>query len=160
MRSVRSALVCAGVALALAPVAGAQHYSEWSAPVPLTTLNTPANEGSATVSKDGLTLYFASNRTGQQDLYVSHWDEATENWRAPVNLGEPVNTTLSEFAPNLSRDGHWLFFHSNRTGSLPGLDIWVSYRQDAHDDFAWQTPVKLVGDVRPSSLRCGLAGWG
>jgi hypothetical protein len=147
MGSVRLFLMCAAVAIELAPVSVAQHYSEWSTPVPLTSLNTSFNEGSATVSKDGRTLYFASNRTGQQDLYVSQWDDAAEDWGSPVNLGEPVNTLLSEFAPNLSRDQHWLFFHSNRVGSLPGLDIWAAYREDVHDDFAWQTPVKLVGDV-------------
>src|SRR5262245_45741723 len=124
MRSVCLFLTCAAVAIALAPVPVAQHYSEWSAPVPLTSVNSSSNDGSAIVSKDGPTLYFASNRTGQQDLYVSHWDDANEDWGPPVNLGEPINTLRSEFAPNLSRDEHWLFYHSNRVGSLtPGVDI-------------------------------------
>ena len=44
----------------------------------------------------------------------------------------------------MSRDGHWLFVHSNRPGSfVPGSDIWVSCREHVHDDFAWEPPVNL-----------------
>jgi hypothetical protein len=153
MKPVRSAVVCVVVGVVLTPFPAAQHYSAWSDPVPLTSLNSSFNDGSATVSKDGRTLYFASNRTGQQDLYVSQWDDAIEDWGSPVTLGEPINTQLSEFAPNLSRDGHWLFYHSNRTGSFtPGVDIWASYREHVHDDFAWQTPVNLGADFNAPGL--------
>ena len=70
-----------------------------------------------------------------------------------VNLGAIVNTTATEFSPNLSRDGHWLFFHSNRPGSFtPGLDIWASYREHIHDDFDWQTPVNLGPGVNAPGL--------
>jgi hypothetical protein len=64
-----------------------------------------------------------------------------------------VNTSATEFSPTLSRDGHWLFFHSNRPGSfVPGLDIWVSYREHVHDDFAWETPVNLGPGVNAPGL--------
>ena len=46
---------------------------------------------------------------------TSGWHIAPEldaRWDEPVNLGPPINTSLSEFAPALSRDGHWLFFGS------------------------------------------------
>ena len=101
-------------------------------------------------------LYFASNRPGQlggNDLYVSQWDDATGWWGPGVNLGPIVNTAATEFSPNLSRDGHWLFFHSNRPGSFtPGLDIWASYREHTHDDFGWQTPVNLGSGVNAPGL--------
>ena len=84
---------------------------------------------------------------------MSRWDDVTSWWGPPVNLGSVVNTSLTEFNPNLSRDGHWLFFHSNRPGSIvPGLDIWVSYREYVHDDFAWQTPVNLGAGVNAPGL--------
>jgi hypothetical protein len=59
-----------------------------------------------------------------------------------------VNSIDIESRPSLSRDGHWLFFSSNRPGgNAPGLDIWASYRQHVHDDFAWETPAPLLGGV-------------
>ena len=135
----------------------APKFSEWSEPVNLGPIvNSPAADGSPTLSKDGRSLYFASRRIGElggNDLYVSRWDETTESWGVPVNLGETVNTPFTEFRPNLSRDSHWLFFHSNRPGTVaPGLDIWVSYRKNVHDDFAWETPVRLGAGVNAPGL--------
>jgi hypothetical protein len=49
-----------------------------------------------------------------------------------------VNTAGIEASPALSRDGHWLFFHSNRSGNM---DIWVSYRRHPHDDLGWEPAV-------------------
>lgn len=86
-------------------------------------------------------MYFNSNRpggSGGNDLWVSHWDDVSDSWGSPVNLGSVVNTSFIEASPALSRDEHWLFFHSNRGGNM---DIWVSYRQHVHDDFGWETPV-------------------
>src|SRR5688572_14691507 len=75
----------------------APEYSNWSEPVNLgPAVNTPFNEGAPTVSKDGRSLYFASNRPGQfagNDLYVSQWDDATGWWGPAVNLGSVVNTS-------------------------------------------------------------------
>ena len=52
-----------------------------------------------------------------------------------------------ELAPAFSRDGHWLFFHTDRPGGFGGVDIWVSYRAHTHDDFGWQPPVNLGSGV-------------
>ena len=155
----RVAVAALGLLMLLAsyPTA-APKFSDWSEPVNLgPVVNSSFSEGSPTVSKDGRSLYFASNREGQfggNDIYVSQWDDITGWWGTPVNLGPVVNTTFTEFSPDLSRDGHWLFFHSNRQpGSFtPGLDIWVSYREHVHDDFAWQTPVNLGSGVNAPGL--------
>ena len=138
----------------------APEFSEWSAPVNLGPIvNSAAADGSPALSKDGRSLYFASRRPGElggNDLYVSQWDDAAEAWGVPQNLnalGAIVNTTATEFSPNLSRDGHWLFFHSNRSGTVPpGSDIWVSYRSNVHDDFAWETPTRVESGVNAPGL--------
>lgn len=135
----------------------APQFTDWSEPINLgPAVNSTFNDGAPAVSKDGRSLYFASNRAGQfggNDLYVSQWDDATGWWGPAVNLGPLVNTTATEFSPTLSRDGHWLFFHSNRPGSfVPGLDIWVSYREHVHDDFAWQAPMNLGSGVNAPGL--------
>lgn len=160
-RSIRiaSIAVVLWALLASYPTA-APEFSDWSEPFNLGPgVNTPFSENAPTVSKDRRNLYFASNRPGQlggNDLYVSQWDDATGSWGPGVNLGPIVNTTATEFSPNLSRDGHWLFFHSNRPGSFtPGLDIWVSYRKHTHDDFGWQTPMNLGAGVNAPGLDTG-----
>jgi hypothetical protein len=60
-----------------------------------------------------------------------------------VNLGLPINSDFTEGAPAFSRDGHWLFFNSNRPGGVGGTDMWVSWRPHSHDDFGWEAPVNL-----------------
>jgi WD40 repeat protein len=133
-------------------------FSDWSEPINLgPEVNTTFNEAAPAVSKDGRSLYFASNRSDQlggNDIYVSQWDDVNDWWGPAVNLGPVVNTTATEFSPNLSRDGHWLFFHSNRQpgGFTPGVDIWASYREHIHDDFSWQTPVNLGSGVNAPGL--------
>ncbi len=115
-----------------------QRFSDWSVPVNLgPVVNSPAGDATPAISKDGLSLYFNSNRpggAGAGDLLVSQWDSLTDSWGSAVNLGTTVNTAGIEASPALSRDGHLLFFHSNRGGNM---DIWVSYRTHTHDDFAW-----------------------
>jgi hypothetical protein len=151
--------VCLLVVLAVS-VTAQPEFSDWSAPRSLgPVVNSSANDGSPALSKDGKSLYFASDRPGQfggNDIWVSQWSDETQWWGPPSNLGPVINTTATEFSPNLSRDGHWLFFHSNRPGSfVPGLDIWASYRDHVHDDFGWQPPVNLGAGVNGPGLDTG-----
>jgi hypothetical protein len=148
------------VLLAAYPAGRSPHFSDWSEPVNLGPIvNSEFGEGGPALSKDGRSLYFASNRPGQlggNDIYVSQWDELTGSWGFPMNLGPIVNTTATEFSPTLSRDGHWLFLQSNRPGSfVPGLDIWVSYREQVHDNFGWQPPFNLGAGVNAPGLDTG-----
>ena len=47
------------------------HYSDWSAPVNLgPVINTTANESGPTLSKNGLSLYFSSNRAGSPPAWA------------------------------------------------------------------------------------------
>lgn len=122
-------------------------YSEWSEPVNLgQVINTAYNDQHPAISKQGLSLYITSNRPGgygADDLWVSQRTSVDDPWGPPQNLGPVINTGAVEFSPAFSRDGHWLFFHSDRPGGFGGIDIWASYRQDIHDDFAWGPPVNL-----------------
>ena len=134
------------------PIA-APKFSEWSTPLNLGPIvNSPANDATPALSKSGSSLYFASNRSGNgsvgaNDIWVSQWDAGLETWGVPVNLGSVINTIGIEASPALSRDEHWLFFHSNRSGNM---DIWVSYREHTHNDLGWQPPVKLGAGVNSS----------
>jgi len=59
--------------------------------------------------------------------------------------------------PNFSRDGHWMFFNSNRTGGVGGNDIWMSFRANPNDDFAWQAPTNLGTPINSASFDAGPA---
>ena len=122
--------------------AHAQRYSDWSAPVNLgPAVNTTFNDQQPAISKDGRSLYFTSTRPGGSgafDLYVSQRASVDDPWGSPVNLGPTVNTMFDEGNPAFSRDGHLMFFQSNRPSGLGLIDIWVSYRLNKHDDFGWQ----------------------
>jgi len=131
------------------PSAHAQKYSDWSTPVNLgPVVNSASQDQQPAISKDGLSLYFTSNRPGGFggfDMYVSQRASVDDAWGSPVNLGSNVNTSLNEGNPAFSRDGHAMFFQSDRPGGLGARDIWVSQREHTHDDFDWQPAVDLAG---------------
>src|SRR5436190_14317335 len=119
-------------------------YSDWSAPVNLgPVVNSGSNEQHPAISKDGLSLYFASDRPGAGgmgglDIYVSHRESLDAPWGAPVNLGPNINSAGNDLAPTFSPDGHLLYFHSNGRGGCGGADLFVSRRHDKRDDFGWE----------------------
>ena len=128
-----------------------QKYSDWSEPINLgPNVNSTSTDRGPAISKDGLSLYFASNRLdgtgfGGEDIYVSRRETRDGEWGQAVNLGPVINTTANEQVPAFSRDGHLMFFASNRPGgAFPGINIWVSRRENTHDDFAWQ-PAEDLG---------------
>lgn len=129
------------------PLTARPGHSEWGEPVSLgPVINSPNNDLAPAISKDGLSLYFQSNRPGGlggPDLWVSQRSDRDAEWEPPVNLGLAINSSFTEGAPAFSRDGHWLFFNSDRPGGAGGTDMWLSWRAHTHDDFGWETPVNL-----------------
>ncbi len=134
--------------------------SEWSEPVNLgPVVNSSSNEQNATLARDGLSLYFSSNRpggSGPLDIWVSQRactdpEDAACAWEAPVILGPVINGSGADFAPNLSIDGHLLFFSSVRPDGFGGPDIYLSHRADPTDDFGWEPAVNLGPDVNTAT---------
>lgn len=106
-------------------------------------INTPMfNEGAEAISPDGQTLFFTicgkPDGIGSCDIYFSRLDG--DQWSAPQNLGEPVNSRAWESQPSLSPDGKTLYFASNREGTLGGIDLWVS---TLGEDGLWSEPQNL-----------------
>ncbi len=102
----------------------------WGEPVNLgPTVNSSADDGYAgqSISADGLSLYFTSNRPGGLgglDVWVTRRATVSEPWAPPVNLGLPINSFAHDIAPNFSADGSTLYFSSRRPGGFGGHDIW------------------------------------
>lgn len=123
--------------------------ADWSEPVNLGPMvNSPSVEEAPVLSNDGLTLYFMSQRpggAGPSDLWAAHRACSDCPWEPPVNL-VAVNGPQREGGPALSRDGHLLFFQSNRSGSQL-LDIYLASRADPNDDLGWGPAVRLGPDV-------------
>lgn len=151
--------ILALTALTSLSFAAGPRYSDWSAPVNLgPVINTGYNDQHPALSKNGLSLYFTSNRPGgygADDLWVSQRASVHSPWGQPQNLGPVINTSAVEFSPAFSRDGHWLFLHSDRPGGFGGADIWASYRRHSHDDFAWGAPVNLGPGVNSAYDEAG-----
>ncbi len=91
---------------------------------------------SASISADGLELYFHSLRGGGygvSDLYVTRRATRTSPWGPPTNLGPNVNGSSDEACPSVSSDGLELYFISNRPGGYGGFDLYVSKRATTND---------------------------
>jgi Tol biopolymer transport system component len=105
-------------------------------------LNTPFNDFRPTIRRDGLELFFDSNRpippditgTGLRDLWVSTRQTVMGTWSAPVHLGNVVNGPSNDALPALSSDGRTLVFGSDRPGTLGGTDLYVTTRERPDDE--------------------------
>ena len=117
----------------------------WIEPVNLgPAVNTPSTDSHPSISLDGLTLFFASNRpggSGGEDLWVTTRSTTNEPWSEPINLGPTVNSSSRELGPCISADGLELFFHSNRSGGQGDHDTWVTTRATTSDP--WAEPMNL-----------------
>ena len=82
--------------------------------------------GSPSLSKDGKTLYFASNMPGGKGG-VDIWKVTVNagNYGKPENLGDQVNTPADENFPFVTEDGKTLYFSSKGKPGLGGYDIFA-----------------------------------
>lgn len=96
------------------------------------SINSPFNEGSSCLSRDGRILIFtrcdSDDGMGSCDLYSAVY--RGDDWSDVQNLGPAVNSNAWDSHPNLSPDGTMLFFTSNREGGFGKSDLYVSYLQD------------------------------
>jgi hypothetical protein len=94
----------------------------WGPATPVAQLNGPADDFEAGLSRNGLELYFVSNRVfpalGPHSILRSTRATLTSPWSAPVPLGAPVNgANDNNHDPRLTSDGLTMFFASNGNGA-------------------------------------------
>ena len=94
------------------------------------------------ISADGKTLYFASNRPGGKggiDIYMTQ-KMVNGDWGSPINLGDSINTQYDEKSPFIHSDSQTLYFSSNGHPGLGSYDIFYS-RGDGKG--GWKGPVNI-----------------
>lgn len=110
-------------------------------------INTPLNEGMASISGDGKTLvYTHCGKKGNCDLYIAHY--VGDAWTGPFNMGEVVNTGGWDSEPTLSADGRRIYFASDRKGGYGGFDLYVT-KKSQHG--TWSQPENLGPAVNTSA---------
>lgn len=124
---------------------------KWSSP---RNLGAPVNstywESFPSLSIDGYTLYFASNRRGGYggtDIWYCTLEEG--RWSEPHNMGPTVNTPGNETAPYIHFDNNTLYFASDGRMGMGGSDLYVVRRTS---DSTWGEaqnlgyPINTSGD--------------
>lgn len=110
--------------------------AEWTLPVNLgPEVNSAAWESQPSLSSDGRTLFFVSDRRGgigNKDIYVSYKLE-NGKWTKAENLGTNINTPYDEISPFIHVNGRTLFIASSGKPGFGGFDI---YRSD-YENGAW-----------------------
>jgi hypothetical protein len=117
-------------------------------------VSSPYNDQHPSISRDGLEMYFMSDRPGSTpnpdsgasgtpgepslDIWVSTRASTSDPWGTPQNLdvfnqalgGPAINSPFHDGGPSISFDGRTLYFYSAlRQGNLsPFFDIWMTTR--------------------------------
>jgi hypothetical protein len=105
-------------------------------------INTKYWESHASLSKDGKTLFFTSNREGGYgglDIYRSERNRGGD-WGPAINLGPVINSKYNDDTPFVTDDGNILYFSSMGHYNMGGYDIFYSTRLN---NGQWSEPVNL-----------------
>lgn len=109
------------------------------------------------LSADGKHLYFSSvglHGVGGYDLYVSDWDEDSQDWSAPENLGFPYSSPADDFLFYNTPDGRYTIFASNRDCSEDSVYVYVLAFDNMPIRKAVDDPDELlrIASLAPQSL--------
>lgn len=117
---------------------------EWTVPVRMSEkINSDYSiEPSASMSLDGRTFYFSSNREGGFGGFDIYRVILLPNgdWSLAKNLGKSINTKYDDDAPFIHPDGKTLYFSSKGHASMGGFDVFKSSLQE---DETWSVPENM-----------------
>lgn len=106
-------------------------------------INTERMEAAGSVTGDGNTIVFSSDRAGGQgefDIYITK-RLPTGAWGEPFNLGPNVNTEFIEDFPMISDDGKVLYFCSQGHITMGGFDVFKSTYDEEKNE--WSKAVNI-----------------
>ncbi len=120
---------------------------EWTRPRNLGPgVNSAEWESQPSLSADGRTLYFISDRrggVGRRDIWVSYLNDKGE-WTRAKNVGKPVNTIYDEISPFIHVNNRVLYFASNGLVGFGGYDIFFSERDTSG---TWMNPENMGSPI-------------
>lgn len=99
-------------------------------------INTPYDEDGVFIHPDGKTIYFSSKghkSIGGFDVFSSEYDEESQSWSTPVNLGYPVNSTDDDVFFVTSADGKRGYYSSFKEIGKGKQDIYMISMTDAEE---------------------------
>jgi outer membrane protein OmpA-like peptidoglycan-associated protein len=105
--------------------ASVNERQEWVNIIPMPFNDVAYSVGHPALSKDEKTLYFISDMPGsmgQTDIFKVQINES--GFGNPENLGPKINSSSKEFSPFV--DGGVLYFSSDRSGGMGGLDVYAT----------------------------------
>lgn len=118
----------------------------WTSPKNLgRNVNTHEWESQPSLSADGRTLYFVSDREsgiGRRDIWVSTRDE-NNIWTKATNAGKEINSPFDEISPFIHANDQSLYFASNGLPGFGGYDIFYAEKGTTT---GWGTP-KNMGSI-------------
>jgi len=119
---------------------------QWTTPVNMgAQINSAGWESQPSLSADGRTIYFVSDRRGgigNRDLYFSYQLDDGK-WTKAENLGTTINTPYDEISPFIHSNGKTLYFTSNGRPGFGGYDIFKTEREEGK----WTEPVNFGSPV-------------
>lgn len=113
----------------------------WSEPQGWDVFNSKSHEGVLAISADENVVILFGNYPGSfgnGDLFYSI--KVNGAWSYPCNLGGTINTNNWEAQANLSADGRFLLFTSDREGGQGNEDLYVT---ELTEEDGWTTPKNL-----------------
>jgi len=119
-----------------------REIDDWANPTKLgSDINSEYIESSATISADGRTLYFSSNRPGGyggKDIYRV-LKLPNGKWSKAINMGATINTEADEDAPFINVDNKTLYFSSKGHQNMGGYDVFKTSKEKGK----WSIPENL-----------------
>jgi len=129
---------------------------KWTKPVNMgPPVNTKYKETQPSISYDGRSIYFSSNRPGTHgglDIWVTTRDNDW-NFSEPVNLGSVVNTDQDEQTPFIHPDNQTLYFTSYGHPGVGKNDIFYARKNDKGE---WDSVTNIGYPINTPDEEAGL----
>lgn len=132
----------------------------WQTANPVTSVNTPGNEGAPSLSADGEIMFFAScmemtgdygssDRKGYGSCDIFYSQKINGKWIKPRNAGPTINSKNWETQPSFSSDGKTLYFIRGIVGrdGIKNPDI---YSSTIGADGKFTEPIRLPDNINTS----------
>lgn len=108
-------------------------------------INSKSWDAQPSLSADGNTLYFSSERNGNANIFKS--ELINKKWSEAVALDTIINSKFNEGSPFIHPDGETLYFRSNGHIGMGDYDLFVSRLENGK----WSKPTNMGYPINSES---------